>query len=1041
MTPERWQAVKELLARALERAPGERPVFLEGACGADTALRHEVESLLAAGEHTVGFLEAPPVAAAPPEGDGSELAARLAAAVADRYALERELGRGGMATVYLAQDLKHDRPVALKVLHPEIAAGLGTERFLREIRLTARLQHPHILPVFDSGAAASRPWYTMPYVRGESLRDRLRREVQLSVETALEITRQIAFALEYAHREGVVHRDIKPENVLLSEGQALVADFGVARAVGAASEEALTGTGMALGTPAYMAPEQASAGQVDGRTDVYALGCVLYEMLAGEPPFTGPTPQAIVAKRFAHPAPSVLIVRPNVPRGVDWAIQRAMAPVPADRFPSAAKFAEALDHSSSPALPATEPPPLVRQGVRKRLTRHQAAAVGALAVIGLGTAATLYLTMRPREPTPRETLVGTGILTERERLLLADFGTRQVDSSLGGVLTEAFRIDLAQSPVVTLVSPVQVAEVLSRMERPDTARLDPALAREIAVREGIKAVVTGEIARAGPQYVLSAQVVAAKDGEVLTAHRVTAPDSTRLIAAVDQLSAELRARVGESLRSIDREPPLARVTTASLPALRQYSAGVRAGDHGGDFAKAVTHLEQAVALDTGFAMAYRTLGMYLGNGGDPEQLFEAYGAAMQRLDRLTDRERQFTLGDYYYLVRPDFPRAATAYEAILGDYPNDREALVNLANIYWDLGRLSEITSLYQRALAVDSSYFQGYVGLMNIQITLKQWDRAQTTYEQAIRHLPNVPYLRVVGFLLAERSGDYATARERAQELLERFGADPGWRGEAHRRLAIVAALRGQLMDAERHLREAMSARLKAGRTDQYLAEVILLASLTAAVAGEPSRAAGELERALAQHPLRSLQPAGRPYLDLASAFARAGRVDRARALLAEYEQVRDPRWHILSWIYGAKQRKAGLELSWGYIALAERRWPPAIERFRAAVAEEATAAFGLPALGRAHDLTGQVDSAIAVYERFLDAPDVLDELFGTDRGIPAIELAGIYRRLGELYRQRGETGKARAYSTRFIELWKDCDPKLRPQVIQASRTAQGRD
>jgi serine/threonine-protein kinase len=1042
VTPERWEAVKELLARALERAPAERPAFLEGACGADAALRHEVESLLAAGEHTVGFLEPPP-AAAVPEREGSELVAGLAAALADRYAVERELGRGGMATVYLAQDLKHGRPVALKVLHPEIAEGLGTERFLREIRLTARLQHPHILPVFDSGAAAGQPWYTMPYVRGESLRDRLRREVQLPVETALEITRQVAFALEYAHREGVVHRDIKPENVLLSEGQALVADFGVARAVGVASEEALTGTGMAIGTPAYMAPEQASAGQADGRTDVYALGCVLYELLAGEPPFTGPTPQAIMAKRFAQPAPSVLIVRPSLPRGVDEAIRKAMAPVPADRFRDAAEFAEALDRSSFPAIAGTEASATPAAGPPrwKRLTRHKATAIGALAAIGLGAAATQYLTVRSRELTSRETLLGAGILTRRERLLLADFGTRQVDSGLGGVLTEAFRIDLAQSPAVTLVPPGQVAEVLARMERPDTARLDPALAREIAVREGIKAVVTGEIARAGPQYVLSAQVVAAKDGEVLTAYRVTAPDSTRLIAAVDQLSRETRARIGESLRAIDREPPLAQVTTASLPALRLYSAAVRAGDHEFDFPKAVTLLEQAVALDTGFAMAYRTLGMYSANGGDPEKIFKGYGAAMQRLDRLTDRERQFTVGDYYHLIKSDLPRAAAAYEAILEDHPNDREALVNLGVYYTLLGRWSQSESLFQRALAVDSSYFQAYACLIQSQITLKKWDQAQATYEQAIRHLPNAPYFRLEGIQLAERSGDYTTARTRAQEFLEHFGADPNWRAEAHRHLAIVAAVRGQLMEAERHLREAMAARLKAGRIHQYLADVILLTSLTTAVAGEPSRGVSELERALARYPLRSLQPVDRPYLDLATAFARAGRVDRARALLAEYEQVKDPRWHVLGWIYGAKRRKAYLELSRGHIALAERRWPTAIARFQAAVAEDATPALGLADLGRAYDLTGESDSAIAVYERYLDAPDVFDEFAGIDTGTMAIELAGIYRRLGELYRQRGESGKAKAYFARFVELWKDCDPRLRPHVIQAREMAQGQD
>ena len=213
----------------------------------------------------------------------------LAAALRDRYVLERELGRGGMATVYLARDLRHDRPVALKVLHPELAATLGPERFLREVRLTARLQHPHILTVHDSGEAAGQLWYTMPYVEGESLRDRLTRDRQLPLDDALQIARNVLAALAYAHSHGVIHRDIKPENVLLEAGEAVVADFGIARAVSAAGGEHLTQTGMSVGTPAYMSPEQAAGGsEVDGRSDVYSLGCVLYEMLAGEPPTPAP---------------------------------------------------------------------------------------------------------------------------------------------------------------------------------------------------------------------------------------------------------------------------------------------------------------------------------------------------------------------------------------------------------------------------------------------------------------------------------------------------------------------------------------------------------------------------------------------------------------------------------------------------------------------------------------------------------------------------------------------------------------------------------
>src|SRR5215216_995223 len=276
---------------------------------------------------------------------------RLQASLASRYSLHRELGRGGMATVYLAQDLRHDRPIALKVLHPELAASLGPERFLREIKLTARLQHPHILPVFDSGDADGQLWYAMPYVEGASLRARLTSERQLPLDEAIRITCSVLAALSYAHSQGVVHRDIKPENILLQGDEAVVADFGVARAVHAASER-LTETGMALGTPAYMSPEQASGERVlDGRSDIYSVGCVLYEMLAGEPPFTGPTAQAIIAKRFSAPIPSLRTVREGVPEAVDRAIARALARTPADRFPSGAEFSRTLENARTGGQP------------------------------------------------------------------------------------------------------------------------------------------------------------------------------------------------------------------------------------------------------------------------------------------------------------------------------------------------------------------------------------------------------------------------------------------------------------------------------------------------------------------------------------------------------------------------------------------------------------------------------------------------------------------------------------------------------------------
>lgn len=269
---------------------------------------------------------------------------RLQSALTDRYTLERELGRGGMATVYLAHDLRHHRRVALKVLDADLGSFIGRERFQREIEIAARLQHPNIIPLFDSGSSDDLLFYVMPFIEGESLRDRLDRETQLPFDDALAITREVSGALDYAHEQGVVHRDIKPANILLSEGHALVADFGIARAVAAAGGPELTERGLALGTPTYMSPEQASGrAAVDGRTDVYALGCVLYEMLAGQPPFTGPTVQAVLARHLQERPPSLQVVRPTVSSALQRAVEVALAKVPADRYPTGGALVAALE--------------------------------------------------------------------------------------------------------------------------------------------------------------------------------------------------------------------------------------------------------------------------------------------------------------------------------------------------------------------------------------------------------------------------------------------------------------------------------------------------------------------------------------------------------------------------------------------------------------------------------------------------------------------------------------------------------------------------
>jgi len=321
---------------------------------------------------------------------------RVKAAVAGRYEVERELGAGGMAVVYLARDVKHDRQVALKIFRPESSSGMGTERFLREIQVTAKLSHPNILPLYDSGEAGGLLYYVMPYVEGETLAGLLSREGELPIPQALQIAREVAEALAYAHSYGVVHRDIKPANIMLSGGHAVVADFGIARALVEAGTKKLTETGMAIGTPAYMSPEQASASEhIDARSDVYALGCVLYEMLVGQPPFTGPTAQAILARQSMDAVPAPHIVRKSIPPDLEAVIYTALEKSPADRYHTATELVEALR-----AVASGEHPPhtgSVLQQVRKEPAvwwRRIAIAASTVAVVGATVTAIVALAPR-----------------------------------------------------------------------------------------------------------------------------------------------------------------------------------------------------------------------------------------------------------------------------------------------------------------------------------------------------------------------------------------------------------------------------------------------------------------------------------------------------------------------------------------------------------------------------------------------------------------------------------------------------------------------
>ncbi len=439
-----------------------------------------------------------------------------------------------MATVYLAEDLKHHRKVAIKVLRPELAQILGAERFLKEIELAARLQHPNILGLLDSGTAGDVMYYVMPYIKGESLRHRLDRDSQLPMDQAIALAREVAEALQYAHELGISHRDIKPENILLSGSHALVADFGIAKALDAAGGEKLTETGLALGTPQYMSPEQATATpSLDGRSDLYALGCVLYEMLAGAPPFAGSTGQAIMARHAVDPVPSLRTVRGTVPPGIEWAINKALAKVPADRFATAGEFGEALAHPERAPGPRIERSRMWRAGL----------VVGALAlVIGIGGRVIVDRTwghgasVRSLAVLPVQNLTGDSNL-----VYMADG------------MTDQFFTDLAQIQALRVISRASVIRSQAAQQT----------VQQVASALGVDAILTGSLLqRAGDSVHFSAQLISAANGQALWAQSYDGvmSDVLRLQSQVARsvaarikiaLTAEERARLGEPRRAVD----------------------------------------------------------------------------------------------------------------------------------------------------------------------------------------------------------------------------------------------------------------------------------------------------------------------------------------------------------------------------------------------------------------------------------------------------------------------------------------------------------
>ena len=623
-----------------------------------------------------------------------DLLDRLQHALAGRYAVEREVGHGGMAVVYLARDCRHDRVVALKVLQARFSEVLGSERFLREIRLAARLHHPHLLPLYDSGEADGFLYYVTPYIEGGSLRDRLVAEGRVALVPALRLTRQAADALDYAHRQNVIHRDVKPENILLEEGHAVVADFGVARAVTAAADSALTQTGMLIGTPAYMSPEQASDEPLDARSDIYALGCVLFEMLSGRPPFTGSAPIAIIAQRLTEPAPALADVGAVVPPAVEQLVARALAQRRDDRFPSGAELARALADAEAGQSRPTLTAPAATAVVPR---------VAALAVLPF-----------------------VNMSADPENEFFSDGMTEELINALTRV--EGLRVASRTSAFAFKGRDLDV--------------------REIGQRLNVTAVLEGSVRRAGNRLRVTAQLINAADG-----YHLWSDTYDRQLADVFEVQDELARSIVGTLRprltggpavtsaasAVTVSGPLVVPATTSLEAYTAYLRGrfhwnMRTLD---GYRKGIDCFEAALARDPAFALAYTgiadswaMLGFDFFGGVPAAQGMPRAQAAARRALELDETlaEAHSPLGVTAMLYDRDWTEAERRFRRALELKPDYVPALLWYSLFLTVMGRHDESLPVIRRAAEIEPLSLIVHQGMVR---SLHYAGR----YEEAIEH------------------------------------------------------------------------------------------------------------------------------------------------------------------------------------------------------------------------------------------------------------------------------------------------------------------